>query len=258
MSIRLPDSIARLVDGASLLADTIGESPCHVYSFRRRGERFFLKTSPAAYAATTYSVRREAQLLDWLTGRLSVPEVVAVDESEGEQFMITRALVGEPLSIRIARGLPVAELFREALRQLHGLPIAACPFDAGVRLRLRELGHLLEHDLIDADYDLSAWPGLDTPQALLAHLHAHRPDEDPVFSHGDLGDSNLFVDARERLHFIDLGRGGIADRWLDIAFVHRNLREAFDTASADAFLSTLGTADQPAKRRFFEQLDELF
>lgn len=83
----------------------------------------------------------------------------------------------------------------------------------------------------------------------------------PLFhalSHGDLCDTNVFVDAHDQLHFIDLGRGGIADRWLDIAFAHRNLREDVSDNAANNFLRGLGEPEQSAKRVFFEQLDELF
>jgi kanamycin kinase len=33
-------------------------------------ELYFLKTSPAIYANTTYSVLREASVLQWLSGKL--------------------------------------------------------------------------------------------------------------------------------------------------------------------------------------------
>ncbi len=99
---------------------------------------------------------------------------------------------------------------------------------------------------------------MDTPEKLLAHLHATQPKEQPVFSQGERCDSNVFVDAQDQLHFIDLGRSGIADRWLGIAFAQRNLREDISQQSAQAFLSLLGECDNPQKREFFEQLDELF
>jgi len=55
-----------------------------------------------------------------------------------------------------------------------------------------------------------------------------------------------------------LGRGGSADRWLDIAFVHRFLRKDVSLGAAGEFLTELGEGDDPAKREFFEQLDEFF
>jgi kanamycin kinase len=258
MSLDLPSTIRRFIGDAELITDKIGESPCAVREFQHGGERFFLKSSPTAYANTTYSVRREAQVLDWLSGRLHVPEVVATAERDGEAFMITRAVPGRPLATCIAAGLPVSALFGEALRNLQQVSVSNCPFDASVAMRLRELDILLAKNLIDPDHDLDAWPGLGTPAKLVAHLHAHVPHQDPVFSHGDLCGNNVFVDVRERLFFIDLGRGGIADRWLDIAFVYRELRDRVAEAKAETIMAALGEPDQPDKRRYFEQLDELF
>jgi len=254
----MPDSIKRFIADSVLQPDEIGESPCEVHSFRRGNELYFLKTSPAIYADTTYSVLREAAVLQWLAGRLNVAEVIVTAQDDEREYMITRAVPGVPLAELIGTKGPVLELFHEALRQMQSVPIADCPFDSCAAVRLNELAFLLGQGLIDEDYDFEAWSGISTPQDLLAHLHATAPQEDLIFSHGDLGDSNIFVTDNDELHFIDLGRGGKADRWLDIAFIHRNLREDISARSATTFLRLLNQPDQPAKRTFFEQLDELF
>ena len=251
-------SIKRFINDADLQPDEIGESPCEVHSFWRANELYFLKTSPAIYAGTTYSVLREAGVLQWLSGKLKVPEVILTAQDEDREYMITRAVPGVPLAELIGTKRPVSDLFLEALRQVQSVAIADCPFDSTAAVRLKELTFLLSQGLIDEDYDFDAWPGISTPQELLAHLLATAPQEDLVFSHGDLGDSNIFVTDNDELHFIDLGRGGKADRWLDITFIHRNLREEISTHSAATFLRKLNQPDQPAKRIFFEQLDELF
>ena len=150
------------------------------------------------------------------------------------------------------------DLFNEALRQLQAVTIVDCPFASNASVRLTELEYLLAHDLHAKEYDLNQWPNLDTPGQLLIHLQDTIPNELPVFSHGDLCAANVFVDGKDQLHFIDLGRGGIADRWLDIAFIHRNLREEISQNAAENFLTGLGERDESAKREFFEQLDELF
>jgi len=253
----MPDSIKRFIADSVLQPDEIGESPCEVHSFLRGNELYFLKTSPSIYAGTTYSVLREAAVLQWLAGRLKVPEVIVTAQDNEREYMITRAVPGVPLAELIGTKRPVLELFHEALRQVQSVPTADCPFDSCAAVRLQELAFLLGQGLIDEDYDFDAWPGISTPQDLLAHLHATVPQEDLVFSHGDLGDSNIFVTDNDELHFIDLGRGGRADRWLDIAFIHRNLREDLSAGIAADFLSRLPVADQAANRIFFEQLDEL-
>lgn len=246
--------IKRFIADAVLHPDEIGESPCEVHSFERGKELYFLKTSPTIYAETTYSVLREADVLQWLSGKVNVPEVVMTAQDAQQEYMITRAVPGVPLAEYLKDEQRALALFQEALRQMQSIAIADCPFDSGAAVRLRELEFLINRGLIDEDYDFEAWPGIATPQDLLTRLHATMPQEELVFSHGDLGDSNILVDKNEQLHFIDLGRGGKADRWLDIAFAHRNLREEI----SDALATQLLHHDHPAKREFFEQLDELF
>jgi kanamycin kinase len=213
-------------------------------------ELYFLKTSPAIYANTTYSVLREASRAKWLSGKLNVPEVIltAQDDSGIHDHPRRAGRTRRMIGTKRAR----CPLFQKRCGR-QSVAIADCPFDSGAAVRLRELEFLINR-LIDEDYDFEAWPGIATPQDLLTHLHATMPQEDLVFSHGDLGDSNILVDKNEQLHFIDLGRGGKADRWLDIAFAHRNLREEI----SDALATRLLHHDHPAKREFFEQLDELF
>ncbi|MFJ2332832.1 phosphotransferase [Pseudomonas helleri] len=144
------------------------------------------------------------------------------------------------------------------MRQLQAVPIHDCPFDSSVETRLHEQDYLLTHNLDEDCYNLQQWPYLQTPLDLVAHLQKTKPTEDRVFSHGDLCGANVIVDAYDTLHFIDLGRGGSADRWLDIAFVHRFLRKDVSFGAAGEFLTELGEGDDPAKREFFEQLDEFF
>lgn len=264
---QLPAEVRRFVGGSPLWRDPVGESPCRVYRFDKGGAGFFLKLCPKPYVATTYSALREARVLDWLAGasRLRVPELVlAVGAAEGE-CLITRELPGRPLSALMGSQPAAAEaVLAEALRQLQAVPLRDCPFDSGLDMRLAELGLLIERGLCADDAELLGYPGLPAnaaPAAVLDHLARTRPaQEDWVFSHGDLCDANIFVDEREQLHFLDLGRGGRADRWLDIAFAVRALRDDLDEgeAAAQRLLQGLGRPDQAERRRYFELLDELF
>ena len=182
--------------------------------------------------------------------------VVAAASDEAE-YMITRAVPGRPLS-DLTSDRHAGLMLQEALRRVQAVPIDDCPFDSSVAVRLRELDYLLARGLIDDHCDLTQWPGLETPADLRQLLQATIPAEDQVFSHGDLGDSNVFLDGSDDLYFIDVGRGGKADRWLDIAFVHRDLRETISDRMAAKFLAHLDRPDNPQKRLFYEQLDELF
>ncbi len=256
MPLQLPPDISRFIGDAILQRDTSAESPCPGHRFHRGNDVFLLKTSATPNSSTSYSVTREADVLRWLSGRLRVPELICTAQHEGYEHMITRAVPGVPLFSLMENEAAMVELFLEALRQLQSVPVFDCPFDASASLRLRELDYPLGEGLATQDDDLRQWPGLATPADLRARLKTTVSREDLVFSHGDLGDVNVLVDAREELSFIDLGRGGLADRWLDIASIHRNLRDEISKSAAARFLDSLGLPDEPEKREFFEQLDE--
>ncbi|MNC62047.1 Aminoglycoside 3'-phosphotransferase [compost metagenome] len=77
-----------------------------------------------------------------------------------------------------------------------------------------------------------------------------------VFSHGDITDSNIFIDKSGEIYFLDLGRAGLADEFVDISFVERCLREDAFEETAKTFLKHLKN-DSSGKRNFFLKLDEL-
>ncbi len=258
MRFNLPPEVFKFLEGAEVVRDRVGESPARVYAVRRGNDRFFLKFSHRLFSSTTYSVGREAGVLQWLWGKVSVPEVLLYAENATWQCMITRAVPGKPLSDFTTDENRCVEAFAEAIRQLQTISIADCRFDSRISVRLAELDELLRMGKIDREADLSVYPGVRTPEDLVSRLKSKTFVEDLVFSHGDLGDSNLFLDDRDRISFIDLGRGGVADRWMDIAFACQNLAHEVSEPAVETFLSRLGVSDQPERRKYFEMLDELF
>ena len=102
-----------------------------------------------------------------------------------------------------------------------------CPFDSILDVRLRELKHLIDNDLaayddfvagelplsdaeglyqhLLADAEESKLPFRD-PEELYQHLIATKFSEHKVFSHGDMSDGNISIDAQGTIGFIDWGK----------------------------------------------------
>ncbi|EAI4592331.1 aminoglycoside 3'-phosphotransferase [Campylobacter jejuni] len=90
-------------------------------------------------------------------------------------------------------------------------------------------------------------------------LKTEKPEEELVFSHGDLGDSNIFVKDGKVSGFIDLGRSGRADKWYDIAFCVRSIREDIgEEQYVELFFDLLGIKPDWEKIKYYILLDELF
>ena len=90
-------------------------------------------------------------------------------------------------------------------------------------------------------------------------LKTEKPEEELVFSHGDLGDSNIFVKDGKVSGFIDLGRSGRADKWYDIAFCVRSIREDIgEEQYVELFFDLLGIKPDWENIKYYILLDELF
>ena len=85
------------------------------------------------------------------------------------------------------------ELLADALRGLHALPVAACPFDQRLASRTEAAQARVEASPVDAD-DFDDERLGQSPQQVFAELCSTRPDhEDLVICHGDACLPNLMV-----------------------------------------------------------------
>lgn len=228
--ITLPQSIQAFIGNNKLHKNKVGQSPSDVYSFQKKNDTFYLKITECLYANTTYSALREAKILDWLGDKLSVPELILMTQDHENEYMITRAIDAKPIEkIKNKSEFFFIELYREVLRQLQSIEIKNCPFHSEKNFRLAESRFLLDQDLLDEidfdDVDTEVWQAFQSHEQLWNYLAQQDFQEDLVFSHGDITDTNIFLDEKERIYFLDVGRAGIADRFVDIAFVERSLRE---------------------------------
>ncbi|TMC97134.1 MAG: hypothetical protein E6J05_12600 [Chloroflexi bacterium] len=97
--------------------------------------------SGAVYVKRAAHLGGELERTKWLAGRLPVPEVLGLFHGFGDDWMLTRAVPGVPLSdpslgweqARVARRLG------EILRDIHATDATGCPFGE------RGIGHVLTH-----------------------------------------------------------------------------------------------------------------
>ncbi len=263
--VRLPGQLQALTTRYRFVRDTNGMSPCQVYRLIGDDETLYLKVSDHRFRGTTYDVGREKDVILWLQGKLPVPEVLAFEEYEQRSFLLMREVRGDEgwVYYQQHRDLDrMIVLYCEGLALLQSVSIADCPFVSDVDFRLRELVYLLQNGL--ADVNIENWEEdnpFSDPDELFAFLMEHRPKEEELtFSHGDFGDSNVFIENHRISGFVDLGRGGKADKWYDIAFAVRSIRELAegDEAYVDLFFERLGIAPDWEKLRYYILLDELF
>lgn len=237
---------------------TDGMSPAKVYRCNIEEQTCFLKEIDEAFANTTYSVIREAQVMQWLDGKVNVPKVLEHGQKGNKEYLIMSEIKGEHIDSFAKEPLQYLENLVKAIQALHAVDISACPFVTDLDMRLEELDYLLKNNLADENPD--HWQEstkFTSSQELYQWLLDNKPKEEFVFSHGDIG-ANFFVE-NDKIIFYDLARCGIADKWLDIAFCVRDIRDYYtDSEYEKLFFKMLGLEPDYEKIEYYILLDEMF
>jgi aminoglycoside 3'-phosphotransferase-2 len=220
------------------------------------GDRFLkLASGPEAEPLAQEIARTE-----WLSRRhLRVPEILMTACTENAVTILMTAVAGRRLAPRDGDMLASAGAIGRGLARLHVLPVADCPFDETVCVRMRRAREAVERNLVDASQFDDRNAGV-SPAALYERLVRTMPgDEDLVVVHGDATLSNLLIGPDGELGFIDCGNAGRSDRYVDLAIVEAELRTGFGADAARCFVAACGVrAWDEQKAAFFRDLYELF
>ncbi|MCW5312206.1 phosphotransferase, partial [Pseudomonas aeruginosa] len=126
----------------------------HRLEAERRPTLFVKQEVLSAHAELPAEIAR----LRWLHGAgIDCPQVLNETQSDGRQWLLMSAVPGDTLSALAQRGELEPErlvrLVAAALRRLHDLDPAACPFDHRLERRLDTVRQRVEAGLVDeADF----------------------------------------------------------------------------------------------------------
>ncbi|MEW6178634.1 MAG: APH(3') family aminoglycoside O-phosphotransferase [Chloroflexota bacterium] len=262
--LKLSKQLAQITRNYRYVRISKGMSPARVYKLVGRSENLYLKISDSRYQGTTFDVEREKDIMVWLMGKLPVPEVLHFERYETTNFLLMSEIGGEAGGDYLKRQRDPEKMIRiysEGIKLFQSLSISDCPFLSDINFRLNEVEYLLRHNL--ADVDIKNWEDdthFENPDELFGFLKSHVPDEELVFSHGDFGNSNLFILNDQISGFVDLGRSGKADKWCDIALCVRSIQHEIgnDEKYLDFFFELLEIQPDWDKIRYHILLDELF
>jgi aminoglycoside phosphotransferase len=208
---------------------------------------------------TAAELRAEAERTIWLRSRsIRVPRIVHAFYCEDFAAVMMSALPGTAADEETAiRHIPS---LARAFRRLHALPVDECPFDETFQVRLDRARRSVEAGQIDAG-DFFARNASLTPMQLYARLENALPraPEDLVVVHGDAWLSNLIIGPDGEIGFVDCGRSGRGDRYVDLAVLFDSFAELLGEEAATTFMLAYGIREPDSKKLgFFRDLYELF
>ncbi|MBR6164457.1 MAG: aminoglycoside 3'-phosphotransferase [Clostridia bacterium] len=259
--IRIPASIAAILGGQNGKMDELGKSRAHVLLF----EDYVLKIRPAEDWDTA-----DVQILQWLAGKAPVPQVAAHEVSDGRDWLLMTRVQGKELCKPEIMNNPalLLDCMAEALHILWSIPVDDCPFEKTVADNLSHAETAILtgcFDSSDCEPETFGPGGFDNPEALLNWLKRNLPEQDRAVVHGDFCLPNLFTDGKKFTGFIDVGKAGAGDRWMDLALGWRSLKHNSDghygkiypNIHPDDLFRAAGVPKDEEKLRYYILLDEL-
>lgn len=213
----------------------------------------------------------EYRMLQFLSNYNLAPNVLAHEVADGVDFLLSKRLFGKMLcdSELLTNPQKVAQIATDTLRAMWSIDVSTCHVNNTLSNKLKLAEYRVVHNLVDMENCQPDTYGVGgrfrNPKELLKWLYDNQPKEDLVVTHGDFGLPNIFWDGREA-KVIDVGRGGVADRYQDIAILFRSLKDNingtygtyYGTLDVNMFVSALGFIPDWDKIDYYILLDELF
>lgn len=205
----IPDAILAHLPKGTYTVEEIGCSGAQVQMF----ENCVLKIEPDSNMSAN-----ERQMMQWLKGKMAVPDIIASAQVDGMRYLLMSRLKGAHLCADdiLDDQVRLADIVAEGLRRMWSVDIHDCPADRRLNQKLQEIDTSLSNNTLVVDQAAFADSGFSSPRDLFDWLVKHRPQEDLTFSHGDYCLPNIFAYRGSFNGVLDLGYAGIADKWVDI------------------------------------------
>lgn len=255
----LPSNLAQILRNQTLVRNFIGQSNTEVY--RVENSKAFLKI---AGKSSNANLQREKEVLEWLNGKISVPKALHFEETGENAFLLISEIKGINLADFVKNSKTKESLLcnlAENLKLIHGISIEDCPFQQTLGVKLQNARENIEKGFVDEN-DFEKENNGKSAETLFDELIKFKPsDEDLVFTHGDFCLPNIIVSNGKVSGFVDWERGGIADRYQDIALLFRSFDFNVGNTErfADLFCRYYGIEKLDRdKIKFYITLDEFF
>ncbi|MBS4534310.1 aminoglycoside 3'-phosphotransferase [Clostridium sp. D2Q-14] len=259
MKYDLPLELREIIDGCEITKNNKGWSESDVFQIEDilKEKEYYLKISPDDDSSYLIS---EKEKLEWLQDKIPVPKIHFFKVEKGFQYLLTSKILGEDALSRNVRRRPIMliKAVAKGLKKIHAIDIEDCPFDERLENKLNLVKDIhIENKRLNSPIDRIRNKNiLDLYNYLIENK---KEEEDLVFTHGDYCFPNIIINGENISGFIDVGRAGIGDRYVDLSLIIRSIRINYrNNKLVDKFIEEYGLDYIDSdKLKYYTHLDEL-
>ena len=221
-----------------------------VYKIRKKSKVFYLKEAN--------HLSKESIALDYLQGKISVPEKIFYEKYNGKSYILTKEVKGEMLCSDYYSDHPLEgiDIIVEAFNAIYNIDYSDCIIDETIDTKIKEIESRFS-SIKDSDINESILKRFHTKENILKYIKGNKPKQIIGFTHGDMSLPNIFALNGHFSGLIDVGNAGISDIYFDLVICEMSIERNYGKEYIDIFYEKLGIEKDEFKSDYYRVLMSL-
>ena len=222
----------------------------NVYKIRKKSKVFYLKVAN--------HLSKESIRLDYLNGKLNVPEKVFYEKYNNKSYLLTREVKGEMLCSDYFENNPLIgiDIIVEAFNALYSIDYSDCVFDETIDVKIKEIENNLAN-IKESDIKKDIIDRFHSKEAIIRYLKGNKPKQIIGFTHGDMSLPNIFALNGHFSGLIDVGNAGLCDIYFDLVICEMSIERNYGKEYINVFYDKLGIEKDEFKSDYYRILMSL-
>ncbi len=221
-----------------------------VYKIRKKSKVYYLKIAD--------HLSQESIRLDYLKGKINVPEKVFYEKYNGKSYLLTKEVKGEMLcsDYYINNPLLGIDIIVEAFNSLYNIDYKDCLIDESIDTKISNIEknfsnikeENIKREILEEFY---------SKDKILAYLKGNKPKQIIGFTHGDMSLPNILATCGHFSGLIDVGSCGLSDIYFDLVICEMSIERNYGKEYIDIFYEKLGIEKDEFKSKYYRVLMSL-
>ncbi len=221
-----------------------------VYKIRKKSKVFYLKEAN--------HLSKESIALDYLQGKISVPEKIFYEKYNGKSYILTKEVRGIMLCDDYFEEHPLEgiDIIVEAFNALYNIDYSDCIIDETIDTKIKEIESRFS-SIKNEDIDEKVLNRFHNKDMILKYLKGNKPKQIIGFTHGDMSLPNIFALDGHFSGLIDVGNAGLSDIYFDLVICEMSIERNYGKEYIDTFYEKLGIEKDEFKSDYYRILMSL-